>query len=119
MQTFPIMVGVSTCLRKYNVVNWCSTVTLISPPKYIEYRPGEDVVSAYSTGGYASASGTSCAAPFVSGVAALYLERSPSATPLEIWKSLREDAVVDQLTMSFSQRLFGTPNRLVSTRGLQ
>ncbi|MEZ4631335.1 MAG: S8 family peptidase [Deinococcales bacterium] len=60
--------------------------------------PGEDVKSAwtgYTTGNnrtYNTISGTSMAAPHVAGVAALYLEANPRATPAEVENAIKVSA---------------------------
>jgi subtilisin family serine protease len=57
--------------------------------------PGESIYSldAFSNDGYLVKSGTSMAAPFVSGVIALLLDRQPSLTPAEVQCVLEETAV--------------------------
>lgn len=55
--------------------------------------PGVDIYSTWINGGYANASGTSMAAPFVSGVAALVKSNNLSMTPQEIRKALDYNAV--------------------------
>ena len=48
------------------------------------YAPGVDIESDAPTGGTAVKSGTSMAAPHVTGTAALYLQRHPAATPAAV-----------------------------------
>jgi minor extracellular protease Epr len=55
--------------------------------------PGVDIYSAWLNGGYANASGTSMAAPFVSGVAALIKSKNLSMTPQEIRHTLDYNAI--------------------------
>lgn len=54
------------------------------------FAPGINVVSAWITSDTASMTrnGTSMAAPHVTGVAALYLQHHPSATPAEVWGAI-------------------------------
>lgn len=59
--------------------------------------PGVNILSAYpqkngSSDNYESLSGTSMATPFVSGVAALYMEQFPNLTAREIWGLLENNA---------------------------
>ena len=59
--------------------------------------PGVDILSAYpkkngSSSNYALLSGTSMATPFVSGLAALYMEQFPNLTAREIWELLGNNA---------------------------
>jgi subtilisin family serine protease len=58
------------------------------------FAPGVGVRSAWSTSDRASQSlsGTSMAAPHVTGAAALILGRSPSATPAQVWDRIEADA---------------------------
>ena len=55
--------------------------------------PGVNINSTWINGGYANASGTSMAAPFVSGVAALFKSRNVSMNPQEIRNVLAYSAV--------------------------
>ncbi|MEV6953164.1 S8 family peptidase [Streptomyces sp. NPDC051183] len=78
------------------------------------YAPGQDILSAKLGGGSVSLNGTSMAAPHVAGVAALYKQAHPTATPGEINEFLIDESTKDVLT-SVSK---GTPNRLLFTGGL-
>lgn len=62
--------------------------------------PGSDILSTVPTalGTYAYASGTSMAAPMVSGVAALILSRHPDWKPAQVLQALREAASPNGLT---------------------
>lgn len=54
------------------------------------YGPGDLITSAWKKNDthYKTVSGTSFAAPLVSGTAAMYLERTPSLSPGAVWRSL-------------------------------
>lgn len=54
--------------------------------------PGVSIVSTYRNGGYARMSGTSMAAPYVSGMAALLMEAYPDAEPHWIREQLQKNA---------------------------
>ena len=68
-------------------------------------------MSAFHTSPTAAAvtSGTSAAAPFVAGVAALYLERYPDASPRSVSQSVVSQATVDVIDGAGD----GSPNRLL------
>ena len=75
------------------------------------YAPGVDITSAWSTGNTArnTISGTSMAAPHVAGVAALYLESNPGASPTAV-----QDALIARSTLGrISGEPAGTPDRLL------
>lgn len=67
--------GVTTCLKDVFLV-----------------APGQSIYSSYKGGGYATMSGTSMAAPYVSGVAARVLEQSPYLTPQQVVSILFQSA---------------------------
>jgi subtilisin family serine protease len=78
------------------------------------YAPGAGVAgaSASGNGAYVSWSGTSASAPFVAGVAALYLEESPRSTPAQVAAALVSGATPNVVTGPNA-----TPNRLVFLPG--
>ncbi len=63
------------------------------------FAPGENIVSAWKGGNTNTeeSTGTSMAAPHVAGVAALYLERNPSATPKEVESAIKSVATSGKL----------------------
>lgn len=82
--------------------NWGTCVDL--------FAPGVGILSAVYTGDAdaGSKSGTSMAAPHVAGVAALYLEQNPTATPAQVQQALLTNATLYRI-----QNPQGTPNRLL------
>jgi subtilisin family serine protease len=62
------------------------------------YAPGVDIHAAWPGGGTNSDWGTSVSAAFVSGVAALYLGRNPSASPEQVAEALDEASAHGVLT---------------------
>jgi subtilisin family serine protease len=76
--------------------------------------PGVDVVSTYLGGTYTAMSGTSMAAPHVTGIAALY-EDTHGATPFATLKKWLTDNATPNVPVSAP---WGTPHLLAYTDGL-
>lgn len=74
--------------------------------------PGSTIYSATNTGDndYAYLNGTSMATPHVAGVAALYLQANPTATPAQVMQAIVSNATPNVLTLGTTP---GTPNLLV------
>ena len=81
------------------------------------FAPGQDITSAWRTSDTATntISGTSMASPHTAGVAALYLQGHPSASPASVQSALRSAATTKRI--SGLSKLFnpGTPNLLLFT----
>lgn len=75
------------------------------------YAPGSSITSAWYTSNSATntISGTSMASPHVAGVAALYLDESPSLTPVQVDALLSSRATAGKVTDAKS----GSPNELL------
>ncbi|HYR08039.1 MAG TPA: S8 family serine peptidase [Longimicrobium sp.] len=75
------------------------------------FAPGSDITSAWYTGNTAinTISGTSMATPHVAGVAALYLQGSPTATPATVAAALVSTSTANRVT----DPGLGSPNRLL------
>ena len=79
------------------------------------FAPGVDITSAWIGSNTASRThmGTSMAAPHVAGVAALYLERHPDASPAEVSEAIIHTALKDRVRFVASS--IWSPNRLLFT----
>jgi len=102
--------GASTSTdRKASFSNWGSCMDW--------FAPGQDITSAWNAGDSATStiSGTSMASPHTAGVAALYLQSFPSASPAAVEKALGSAAT--PRSISGLHRLLnpGTPNLLLFT----
>jgi subtilisin family serine protease len=83
------------------------------------WAPAADILSTSFRGGYCRLSGTSLAAPFVTGTIALYLQAHPTATPAQVLTALRAGAtsgVLDANPSSFNYIGTGSPNLLLYSR---
>ncbi|GGP60538.1 hypothetical protein GCM10010278_42020 [Streptomyces melanogenes] len=87
--------------------NWGSALDL--------FAPGTGIVSAWHTGdsAYRTLSGTSMAAPYVAGAAALYLGGHPAADPAEVGAALTARAATGRITRAGP----GSPDRLLRVGG--
>ena len=81
------------------------------------FAPGQSITSAWSTGDAATntISGTSMASPHTAGVAALYLQSHPAATPATVHKSLASAATTRRITGLDRRFHPGTANLLLFT----
>lgn len=79
------------------------------------FSPGGSIRSAdfASDSGFKVMSGTSMSAPFVSGVAAIYLQRNPTASTTAIWESIRDNATYCEVAYYATSRTKQTPNRML------
>lgn len=74
------------------------------------FAPGADIVSLGMNGGAAVSTGTSMAAPHVSGAAALHLAAHPATTPAEVEAALLAGAAPVQLARAGA----GSPSRVLN-----
>jgi len=76
------------------------------------YAPGSSITSTWSTSNSATntISGTSMASPHVAGVAALYLDDNPSATPAQVQAAIESAAIPNKVSDAKS----GSPNILLN-----
>lgn len=99
-----ITVGASTKTDvRASFSNWGACVDL--------FAPGAAIISAgnRNDNDRRTLSGTSMAAPHVTGVAALYMEENPSATPTQVQNAVKNTATTNRL----SSIRTASPNRLV------
>lgn len=75
------------------------------------YAPGVDIYTTTKDNGYVSSSGTSFAAPYVSGVAALLLSINPDLTTAQLKDCILSGA--DQIQISVPSGLFSTTTQTV------
>ncbi|MEV7971635.1 S8 family serine peptidase [Cellulomonas sp. NPDC089187] len=101
-----ITVGATTKVdRRWPQSNWGRCLDI--------FAPGEHILSSShrSTTASSSMSGTSMAAPHVSGAAAMILQRTPKATLAAVWNAMSARSSKNQVTGAGT----GSPNRLLRT----
>jgi subtilisin family serine protease len=79
------------------------------------YAPGSAIVSTLPGNTTGSYNGTSMATPHVAGVAALYLQTSPSATPATVKSYIETNSTPNVVSGGTTG---GTVNRLLFSNGL-
>jgi aqualysin 1 len=81
------------------------------------FAPGQDITSAWRTSDTATntISGTSMASPHTAGVAVLYLQSNPSASPAAVERALRSAATSKRISGLSKVLNPGTPNLLLFT----
>jgi len=84
---YPEVLAVSALDRSDHIAPWSSV-----DPQIALAAPGVDIYSTYLGGGYATLSGTSMAAPHVTGVAALRLRLHPDESPADVAEALKKSA---------------------------
>jgi serine protease len=84
--------------------NWGACVDL--------FAPGTNITSIWNNGMVVRQSGTSMAAPHVTGVAALYLQNNPSASPATVHAAIVSNAVYGKLA---DTTISDSPNRLLQS----
>jgi len=84
---YPEVLAVSALDRSDHIAPWSSV-----GPQIALAAPGVDIYSTYLGGGYATLSGTSMAAPHVTGVAALRLRLHPDESPADVAEALKKSA---------------------------
>ncbi len=76
------------------------------------FAPGYNIVSTSIDNGFIAGSGTSMAAPHVAAVAAIYLAYTPTASPAQVQKAMKDSATNDVV-----QDVAGSPNKLIYVHG--
>jgi len=74
------------------------------------FAPGSSITSTWNNGGTNTISGTSMAAPHVAGVAALYLQTDPSASPATVNAAVTGNAISGRIS-----NVNGSPNLLLQS----